>query len=63
MITRDWISVYKKDQGFSYKLDDTHYIEYSEENFRSELGKAGLKIESSCVKFGELYVIASVISQ
>lgn len=63
MITRDWLSVYKKNQGFNYKLDDTHFIEYTEENFRSELEKAGLKIESSCVKFGELYAIASVLSQ
>ncbi len=63
MITRDWLSVYKKNQGFNYKLDDTHFIEYSEENFRSELEKAGLRIESTCVKFGELYAIASVLSQ
>lgn len=63
MITRDWLSVYKKNQGFNYKLDDTHFIEYSEENFRSELEKSGLRIESTCVKFGELYAIVSVLSQ
>lgn len=57
LITRDWLSVYKKNCGFSYKLDNTHFIEYTEENFRTEIERAGLKIESSWVKFGELYAI------
>lgn len=57
LITRDWISVWKKENGFSYKLDDTHCIEYTEENFQEEIKKAGLIIDSFYVKFGELYSI------
>lgn len=57
LITRDWISVYKKECGYEYRLDKTHFIEYTEENFQSELKEAGLAIESQYVKFGELYAI------
>lgn len=57
LITRDWISLWKKNNGFSYKLDATHFIEYTEENFQEEMEKAGLKITSSHVKFGELYTV------
>jgi len=57
LLTRDWLSVYKKEEGFEYKLDSTHFIEYTEENFKEEVEKAGLKIENYYVKFGELYSI------
>lgn len=59
LITRDWLSVYKKENSFSYKLDDTHFIEYTEENFQEEMRKAGLYIDSFYVKFGELYAVIS----
>lgn len=59
LITRDWISVWKKNNGFSYKLDDTHCIEYTEEYFREEIKEAGLTVDSFYVKFGELYAIVS----
>lgn len=59
LVTRDWISVWKKDSGFNYKLDETHHIEYAEENFRKEMEEAGLKVDSYYVKFGELYAITS----
>lgn len=57
LITRDWISVWKKENNFNYKLDETHFIEYTEESFQKEAAEAGLKIESSYIKFGELYAI------
>ncbi len=57
LITRDWVSVYKKNSGFNYKLDNTHFIEYTEESFREEMEISGLKIESFCIKFGELYAV------
>lgn len=59
LITRDWISVWKRDSGFSYKLDDTHFTEYTEETFQEEMEKAGLKIDSYYVKFGEFYAVVS----
>ncbi|MDP1833397.1 MAG: class I SAM-dependent methyltransferase [Candidatus Moranbacteria bacterium] len=55
LLTRDWLSVYKKENGFEYRLDSTHYIEYTEENFKDELEKSGLEIENYYIKFGELY--------
>ncbi|MDR3583406.1 MAG: class I SAM-dependent methyltransferase [Candidatus Pacebacteria bacterium] len=57
LITRDWLSVYKKENGLEYKLDSTHYVEYTEENFKKEIEKSGLEIENYYVKFGELYAI------
>lgn len=57
MITRDWISVYKKNEGFEYRLDDTHYIEYDEATFADEMRRAGLVIDHQHVAFGELYAV------
>lgn len=57
LITRDWISVYKKNEGFEYRLDDTHFIEYDEPTFRNEIDQAGLTIDSQHVTFGELYAV------
>lgn len=62
LITRDWVSVYKKNEGFEYRLDDTHYIEYTEEGFAEEMAKAGLEIENFYVRFGELYAVV-ILSQ
>lgn len=58
LITREWLAVYKKEIGMEYRLDPTHFIEYTEEIFSEELIQAGLFSEQQYVKFGELYVIA-----
>ncbi|MFH0969757.1 MAG: class I SAM-dependent methyltransferase [Patescibacteria group bacterium] len=60
LLTRDWLAIYEKEKGLEYRLDKTHFIEYSEESFRDEINKAGLKIESFYVKFGELYSIIKI---
>lgn len=60
LVTRDWLSVYKKEKGFEYRLDKTHYIEYTEENFGKEMKVAGLEIEKQYVKFGELYSVVRI---
>lgn len=57
LLTRDWLAVYKKEIGVEYRLDDTHFIEYTEESFKKEIEGAGLKIENYYIKFGELYAI------
>jgi SAM-dependent methyltransferase len=57
MITRDWISVYKKNEGFEYRLDDTHFIEYDEPTFTQEIQEVGLTIDHQHVTFGELYAV------
>lgn len=55
-IERDWLAVYKKKMGFEYRLDMTHYIEFTEESLRKELGLAGIQITSFETRFGEYYV-------
>lgn len=57
LITRDWLSVYKKEIGCEYRLDLTHFTEYTEEAFQKEIQLAGLEIESAYNKFGELYSV------
>lgn len=59
LITRDWISVYKKNEGFEYRLDHTHFIEFTEEIFRDEIKQAGLTITSLSTRFGELYAVCA----
>ena len=39
MINRDWITLYKKELGIEWRLDKTHYIEYTLESFKEELEK------------------------
>lgn len=55
MINRSWLTLYKKELGVEYRLDKSHYIEYSYESFTKELEAAGLKILSHSIQFGELW--------
>ena len=57
MIDRDWIAIYKKQVGVEYRLDNTHYTEYTYLQFKEELDKSSVEIISYQVKFGELYAI------
>lgn len=57
LITRDWLAIYKKEKKMEYRLDPTHYIEYTEDGFKKEMWEAGLEIKSFYVKFGELYAV------
>lgn len=59
-ITRDWVSVYKKNEGLEYRLDPTHCIEYDERTLRQELTEAGLTITHVHTTFGEFYVVTHV---
>ena len=55
MITRDWITLYKKKMGVEWRLDSTHFTEYTLEQLQDELGQTGLEIESYEIQFGEFY--------
>ncbi|MEA3513764.1 MAG: class I SAM-dependent methyltransferase, partial [Campylobacterota bacterium] len=57
MIDREWIAVYKKELGLEYRLDNTHYTEYTYEQLRDELSQASIKINSYNIKFGEIYAV------
>ncbi len=60
MVNRDWLTVYKKNLGFEYRLDRTHFIEYIVPELISELKTAGWKLNKYSVQFGELWGIALV---
>jgi len=60
MIDREWIAVYKKELGLEYRLDHTHFTEYTYEQLRDELKEAGIEILSYHVKFGEIYTVCEV---
>lgn len=60
MIDREWIAVYKKELGLEYRLDNTHYTEYTYGQLKNELDIAGIEIKSHHVKFGEIYTVCEV---
>ncbi len=57
LIERDWLAVFKKDFGIDYRLDPTHFTEYTQSEFHEELSLAGLEILESKIQFGELYAV------
>ena len=61
MIDRDWIVLYKKEEGLDYRSDKTHYIEYTYDSFAEEMKKTGIKILHHHVKFGELYAVCEIV--
>lgn len=57
MINRDWITCYRKKLGLDYRLDNSHYIEYTIPKLISELSRANLKLISFSIQFGEIWGI------
>ena len=57
MIDRSWITVYKKELGVEYRLDNTHCTEYTFDSFSQELQESGISITSYRIKFGEIYAV------
>jgi len=57
MIDREWIVIYKKELNLEYRLDSTHFTEYTYEQFNDELNQSGIKILSHHVRFGEIYAV------
>lgn len=55
MLNRDWITLYKKERGIEYRLDKTHFIEYTLCTLKDELAMADLEIDSFDIMFGEFY--------
>jgi len=52
---RDWRVPLKKELGIEYRLDKTHRIEYRQEEFQTELKRAGLEINHFEVRWGEIW--------
>jgi len=61
MLTRDWLTPYKKEHGFEYRLDNTHHIEYTLSTLTDELNKSGFKLIEYSIQFGELWGIVEKI--
>lgn len=55
MVTRDWITLYRKEMGVEWRLDHSHYTEYTLEQIFDELNRAGLRVETYDIRFGEFY--------
>lgn len=57
MFERDWLVAYKKEIGIEYRLDPTHRLEYTENEFIREMSKAGLEIKMMIFKWGEIMTV------
>lgn len=57
MFDRDWIPLYKKELGIEWRLDLTHFTEFTKKSFYQELGDAGYEVELFSVQFGEIWAI------
>ena len=57
MFDRDWRVPLKKEIGIDYRLDNTHYIEYTQKDFISEIDKANLVINHIQINWGEIWAI------
>lgn len=55
MINRSWLTLYKKELGSEFRLDSSHFVEYTFETFQKEINLAGLKIISYTIQFGEIW--------
>ena len=55
MINRSWLSLYKNKLGLDYRLDPSHYIEYTYESFKKEIESVGLTIRYYSIQFGEIW--------
>lgn len=57
MINRDWLTVYKKNLGYEYRLDNTHYIEYTLEILEDELKQSAWHLASYQINWGEIWAV------
>lgn len=60
MINRDWITPYKKEIGVEWRLDNTHFTEYTQDSFNEEMNHAGIIVKQYEIMWGEMYAVASV---
>jgi len=58
LFQRDWRVPLKKELGIDYRLDPSHYVEYSQEEFFDELTQAGFAVTHYEVRWGEIWAEA-----
>jgi 2-polyprenyl-3-methyl-5-hydroxy-6-metoxy-1,4-benzoquinol methylase len=61
MIDREWITIIKKEMQVEWRLDETHYTEYTFDAFKEELADSGIIIESHHIRWGEIYAVCKVV--
>ena len=52
---RDWRVPLMDELGVDYRLDPTHFIEYTQESFAEEMGHAGFEIVYKEIRWGEIW--------
>lgn len=57
MYDRDWRTPWKEELDIEWRLDLTHFTEYTHHSFREEMELAGLAIRSLYVQWGEIYAV------
>lgn len=57
LFERDWRVPLKKELGVEWRLDRTHFTEYTLEGFTEEVVEAGLIVVSSEVRWGEIWAV------
>ena len=61
LFERDWRVPLKKELGMDYRLDSTHYIEYTQEEYFEELRQAGLKATDIEFRWGEIWSVVELL--
>lgn len=54
---RSWMVPFKKELGVEWRLDNTHFTEYTLDEFRGEIADAGLEITSMDIRWCEIWAV------
>lgn len=58
LLDRCWLPIYKRERGVEWRLDPTHFTEYTEEELLVELSAANLELAAPPrIRHGELYAV------
>ncbi len=60
---RDWTVALAKELGLDFRLDETHFTEFTRESFERETSAAGLTIKYLEIRWGEIWSELTPISQ
>ncbi len=63
MINRDWFTLFKKEMQIEWRLDKTHFTEYTVEQLIEELHSANLVLDFHQINYGELWSVARPSNQ
>ena len=63
LFERDWRVPLKKELGIDYRLDSTHYIEYTQEEYFEELHQAGLTATHIEFRWGEIWSVVESLKE